>query len=109
MQITTVKKSGDCYLVNSSIFVPIDEANSDYQALKEWIKSGGVVEKEFTEAELKAQANAKILAQIAQLEKDQARPLRELNSSKSTDEQKVYAQAKIDSIDEQIDALRSQL
>lgn len=50
-----------------------------------------------------------ILMQIAELEASQARPIRELNSSKSAAEQKAYAQAKIDSIDEQIDALRSQL
>ena len=38
----------DCYkitYVNSNIvqFVPLDEANTDYQAIQEWIKEGGTV------------------------------------------------------------------
>ena len=51
MQITTVKKQKSGYLVNSSIFVPNDIYNSDYQAIQKWIGNGGIVELEFSLSE----------------------------------------------------------
>ncbi len=31
------------YTNNKVVFVPLDEANSDYQAIQEWIADGGTV------------------------------------------------------------------
>lgn len=48
MIIKTVKKiiiqSNPIYVVNGNSFIPIDEGNADYKALKKWIDDGGVVE-----------------------------------------------------------------
>ena len=40
MTITTVKTQEYGYLVNDSMFVPNDPANSDYQAILDWINEG---------------------------------------------------------------------
>jgi len=31
------------YTDNKVVFVPLDETNTDYQAIQEWIKDGGTV------------------------------------------------------------------
>jgi len=46
--VLTTPPKKDCYkleLLNNtdSIFVPLDEANTDYQAIQEWIADGGTV------------------------------------------------------------------
>lgn len=67
MNIDTVKLQSNGYLVNNTMSVPNDTANSDYQKVQEWIKEGGIVAPEFTEEELAQQAqdainsNARIL------------------------------------------------
>ena len=48
--IETVKNMKDAngtltgYFVNGTMSVPLDPANTDYQAVQEWIAEGGVVE-----------------------------------------------------------------
>ena len=53
MEINNIKISGEGYLVNESIFVPNDPKNTDYQNVKKYIDSGGVVNEEFTTEEFK--------------------------------------------------------
>ena len=60
MQISSVKLMSGSYLINNSISVPQDQANSDYQAIQKWIAEGGVVEKE----DLLAKAKLKKIAEI---------------------------------------------
>jgi hypothetical protein len=47
-----VKISGKGYLANG-IFVPEDEGNRHYQAIKKWIENGGIVADEFTIDEIR--------------------------------------------------------
>ena len=42
--IETVKTQGNSYLVNGTMFVPNDPANSDYQAILDWINEGNLPE-----------------------------------------------------------------
>ena len=60
MQITSAKKSNSGFIINSSLNVPNDISNSDYQALQKWITSGGVLEDQFTLAEIKSNKIAEI-------------------------------------------------
>ena len=62
--INTVKTQGDNYLVNGSMAVPRADGNKDYEAVKQFIADGGIVEPEFTDAELLEQAKASKLQQI---------------------------------------------
>ena len=50
-----------------------------------------------------------ILAQIAEKEASLVRPMRELLSTSTTQEVKVFAQTKIDTLEAEIQVLRSQL
>jgi len=59
--IQTVKEQRDPrtkeltgYLVNNSLFVPIADGNTHYEAVKEYITDGGVVEPAFTLDDLKS-------------------------------------------------------
>ena len=47
-----VKISGKGYLADG-IFVPEDEGNRHYQAIKKWIENGGIVAEEFTIDEIR--------------------------------------------------------
>lgn len=60
-----------------------------------------------TTDEIKAEHNASILSQITSLESNLIRPMRELLSTEVID--KSFAQAKVDSIEQQIQDLRAQL
>ena len=62
-----------------------------------------------TDDELIEIENQNILSQIAAKEKEQYRPMRELLSTSTTTEDKEYAQTKIDTLEAEIQALRSQL
>lgn len=62
MQILKVKSQKNGYLVNDDAFVPSNPDNSDFQRVSKWISEGGVVEDEFSLAEIKAQKIAKIKA-----------------------------------------------
>ena len=53
--IETVKLSGSGYLVNNSMYVPNDSANTDYKAVQVWLSEGNTPEPEFTEEELAQQ------------------------------------------------------
>ena len=53
--INTVKIQGDGYLVNGSMSVPKVDGNRHYEEVKQFIADGGVVEPEFTDAELAQQ------------------------------------------------------
>ena len=56
MQIITVKKNKEQFLVNNSTIVPNDPRNTDFQSILEWIANGGIVEPEFNDQELFEQA-----------------------------------------------------
>ncbi|NBV06585.1 MAG: hypothetical protein EBS06_05045 [Proteobacteria bacterium] len=60
MDIESVKKSKNGYLVNELIFIPLDEKNSDYKAVQKWIVEGGIVEPEFSLNEIKNKKIAEI-------------------------------------------------
>ncbi len=56
MDIQTVKMQANGWLVNGSMSVPASAGNRHTQMVQDWIAEGGVVEPEFTQAELDAQA-----------------------------------------------------
>lgn len=60
MEISKLKKTKEGYLVNDATYVPYNQNNSDYQKIQKWISEGGIVEPEFTHAEIKAQKIAEI-------------------------------------------------
>lgn len=53
MNIESVKKSTNGYLVNGSIFVPNNPNNSQYSDILKWIDQGGIFEPEFSLDEIK--------------------------------------------------------
>lgn len=53
MQINTVKQKQSGYILNSSITVPDDALNADYQAIQKWIEEGGQIESYDELADLK--------------------------------------------------------
>ena len=54
-----VKISGKGYLADG-IFVPEDEGNRHYQAIKKWIENGGIVADEFTIDEIRGKKTSQI-------------------------------------------------
>lgn len=63
MQIRTVKKTKGGYLINNGeFFVPEDSGNSGHRKVKEWIAEGGIVEPEFSLAEIKTKKIQEIKA-----------------------------------------------
>lgn len=54
-----VKISGKGYLADG-IFVPEDEGNRHYQAIKKWIEKGGIVADEFTIDEIRDKKTSQI-------------------------------------------------
>jgi len=56
--IETVKIQSEGYLVNGGMSVPKADGNRHYQAVKEFIAEGGVVELEFSATDLLAQEHA---------------------------------------------------
>ena len=56
--INTVKIQGEGYLVNGTMSVPKADGNRDYEEVKQFIADGGIVEPEFTDAELLLKAKA---------------------------------------------------
>jgi hypothetical protein len=54
-----VKISGKGYLADG-IFVPEDEGNRHYKAIKKWIENGGTVADEFTIDEIRNKKNSQI-------------------------------------------------
>lgn len=55
MEILTVKRQGEGYSVNGGQYQPVP-SHRWYAEVEEWIAAGGVVEPEFTQAELDEQA-----------------------------------------------------
>ena len=53
MQILKVKAQEKGFLVNDYLNIPKDNFNSDYLAVQKWLANGGVVEPEFSLAEIK--------------------------------------------------------
>lgn len=51
--ITSVKVSGDGYMLNDAMFVPSDAGNRHYDAIQTWISQGNTPEAAFTLAEYK--------------------------------------------------------
>jgi len=64
--IKTVKLTSTGYLVNGSMSVPNDKGNRHYQEVQEWLDSGGVIEPQYTQAELAEQARQKAIAEAKQ-------------------------------------------
>ena len=62
MEIKSVKLQSNGYLLNSSMSVPNDSGNREYQLIQEWIADGNTPEPEFTQDELDAIALAKMKA-----------------------------------------------
>lgn len=65
--IETVKIQGKGYLVNGNMSVPKAEGNRHYEMVKEWISEGGVVEDEFTQAEITKQTQDNLIAHFKSL------------------------------------------
>jgi len=63
MKIETVKKIGDCFLVNKSIHVPVNKNNYHYLLVEKWLKANKA-ESEFSEKELLESAKAAKVAKI---------------------------------------------
>jgi len=77
IQITSVKEIRDIstneltgYLVNNAVFVPIDPANSDYQAVQAWISAGNVPDPAFTLDEIRNFVKNNVHQKRMQLEND---------------------------------------
>lgn len=64
MQIEKVRQIKSGFIVNDSMSVPNNPANSDYQTIQQWIVDGGIVEPEFTDAELLQNAKDKKIGEI---------------------------------------------
>jgi len=60
MTIETVKLQDSGYLINGSMSVPNDPANRHYSYVQEWIAEGNTPAPEFTDAEIVANAQAKV-------------------------------------------------
>jgi hypothetical protein len=76
MEITKVQIWQDGYKVNDQFFIPIDESNLDYQDVKAYIDNGGVVDPEFTDAELLQKAKDSKITQLKiNRDEDNKRPL----------------------------------
>jgi hypothetical protein len=69
MTIETVKIQEYSYLVNGNMIVPNDPANSDYQAILDWINEGNTPTGDIP-AELQAAADAKQFAQQVEAYKE---------------------------------------
>ena len=53
-EIKTVKVSGNGYLLNGTMSVPMADGNREYELIKLWISEGNTPEPEFSEEELEA-------------------------------------------------------
>ena len=60
MTISTVKLQDSGYLINGNMSVPNDPANRHYVMVQEWIAEGNTPAPEFTDAEIAANAQAKV-------------------------------------------------
>jgi hypothetical protein len=58
MEILTLKTHGDGYIANNRTSIPNDPRSRMFQAAQEYLDAGGVLEPEFTQEELDAQAEA---------------------------------------------------
>jgi hypothetical protein len=85
--IETVKQQNNGWLVDGNKSVPNDERNSDCQAVLQWIADGGIVEDEFTQAELDQKAiddnNATVQAELLAIDMASIRSLREYVASQT--------------------------
>jgi hypothetical protein len=66
IEITSVKKQGNGWLLNGAISVPDAPGNREREAIIAWLSEGNAPELEFTDAELLVQAQQ--LAQQAKIE-----------------------------------------
>jgi len=74
--INTVKIQENGWLVNGSMSVSNDKGNRHYQEVQDWIANGGIVEPEFTDAEVATQQAQAITNAISQHLDKQAQVLR---------------------------------
>ena len=108
------------YLVNTTTKEILKEAKSIGQ---EWVDTqldlefleleDAVLEdgsfRQLTDEDINPVINKVLIKEIVQLENSLLRPIRELLSTSSTQEQKNTAQVKIDQVEEQIQNLRSRV
>jgi hypothetical protein len=73
MNIKTVKKQGDGFLVNGSMYVPAITSNRHYKIIKKWMDDGNVPSQEFTKKELQQKKMQSIEAAIQKRLDDRAR------------------------------------
>jgi len=66
MEILTVKKQTNGYLVNGSMSVPECDGNREYEMIKIWLAEGNEPEAQYTVEELQAQEQAKLKQAKAQ-------------------------------------------
>ena len=63
-EIKTVKVSGNRYLLNGTMSVPMADGNREYELIKLWIAEGNTPEPEFTEQELIEQTKQMALTAV---------------------------------------------
>ena len=66
MEILTVKKQTNGYLLNGNMSVPECDGNREYEMIKVWLAEGNTPEPEFTQEELAVQEQAKLKQAKAQ-------------------------------------------
>lgn len=84
------------------------QLNLEFLELEDAVLEDGSF-RQLTDEDINPVINKALIKEIVQLENSLLRPIRELMSTSSTQEQKNAAQVKIDQVEEQIQNLRSRM
>ena len=84
------------------------QLNLEFLELEDAVLEDGSF-RQLTDEDINPVINKALIKEIVQLENSLLRPIRELLSTSSTQEQKNAAQVKIDQVEEQIQNLRSRM
>lgn len=84
------------------------QLNLEFLELEDAVLEDGSF-RQLTDEDINPVINKALIKEIVQLENSLLRPIRELLSTSSTQEQKNVAQVKIDQVEEQIQNLRSRM
>lgn len=84
------------------------QLNLEFLELEDAVLEDGSF-RQLTDEDINPVINKALIKEIVQLENSLLRPIRELLSTSSTQEQKNSAQVKIDQVEEQIQNLRSRM
>ena len=84
------------------------QLNLEFLELEDAVLENGSF-RQLTDEDINPVINKALIKEIVQLENSLLRPIRELLSTSSTQEQKNAAQVKIDQVEEQIQNLRSRV